>query len=235
MSKMVVRLFRPDRVIIFSKRDFDYFKSINIEPIMSRTGVDLTRFSPVNSERKFSIRKKYGFLPEDTLLLHAGHINHGRNIEILQNLFSKDKRIIIVGSTSTSVDHELKENLSRNGVTVIDSYIKNIEEIYQMSDVYIFPVRNDHSAIEFPLSILEAMACNLPVVTTPYGSLTDYFKQSTSFAYFDSTQDLKNKVSDVLNHESNNRNVVAESFSWEVVFDELIEKVLSDDSLSDRY
>jgi glycosyltransferase involved in cell wall biosynthesis len=233
-DKMIIRLVAPSKVVVFSGREYDYFKSINLKPLISRTGVDLIRFSPVSPEMRISIRKKYGFATNDIILLHAGHINHGRNIEVLPTLIDKDIKILVVGSTSTSVDHELKENLIRKGVRVIDSFIENIEEIYQMSDAYVFPVRNDHSAIEFPLSVLEAMACNLPVVTTPYGSLSDYFKQGCCFAYFETGEDLKSQVSNVLQSECNNRQMVTERFSWEVVFGELFETLLCDDPLSDR-
>jgi glycosyltransferase involved in cell wall biosynthesis len=79
------------------------------------------------------------------------------------------------------------------------------------------------------------MACNLPVATTAYGSLSDYFKQTCCFAYFETDRDLKIQVNNILQHECNNRQIVAERFSWEVVFGDLFENLLNDDTLSDRH
>jgi len=58
----------------------------------------------------------------------------------------------------------------------MDRYIKKIEEIYQLSDCYIFPITFEGGGISILLSVLEAMACNLPVVTTKFGGLPAIFK-----------------------------------------------------------
>ena len=51
------------------------------------------------------------------------------------------------------------------------SYIPEVEDIYRLSDLYLFLAESDTAAIEVPLSVLEAMACNLPVICTPFGGL----------------------------------------------------------------
>jgi len=225
LSRLIVGIAKPDIVIVFSKREYDYFNSINNTPLIAKTGVNLARFVPVSPGTKLYLRQKYGLQEHEKILLHVGHINHGRNIEILLHPQDIDCRILVVGSTSTEVDYSLKEKLVNAGVKVIDSYIEHIEEIYQMSDAYVFPVLNDHSAIEFPLSVLEAMACNLPVVTTKYGSLPDFFKPSSSFAFFETVEELKSQIKNVLRSDCNNRQLVAEGLSWEIIFNEIFEKI----------
>src|SRR4030095_16665586 len=45
--------------------------------------------------------------------------------------------------------------------------IQNIPEYLQVADLFAFPTEND----AFPSSLIEAMACGLPVVTTPVGAI----------------------------------------------------------------
>ena len=46
-------------------------------------------------------------------------------------------------------------------------YFPNIEEIYALADCYLFPVIWGNT-ISMPLTILEAMAANLPIVSLEY-------------------------------------------------------------------
>jgi glycosyltransferase involved in cell wall biosynthesis len=45
--------------------------------------------------------------------------------------------------------------------------VENVPEYLQASDLFVFPTEND----AFPSSVIEAMACALPVVTTPVGAI----------------------------------------------------------------
>lgn len=223
--KKIIRLIRPSRVVVFSIKDKNYFTSMGIDTLLCRTGVDMDQFVPVFQERKGQLRRKYGFNESDKIILHIGHLKPTRNIDILKFLLVDGNKVVIVGSTSTSQDMSLKDDLENAGIKIFSDYVEHIEELYQLSDVYVFPVKNDHSAIEFPLSVLEAMACNLPVVTTSYGSLPDFFKQSACFTYFNNREELLSRVRSAFGTDCNNRNRLAEKFSWETVFEEFFTKI----------
>jgi len=45
--------------------------------------------------------------------------------------------------------------------------VQNIPEYLQAADFFVFPTEND----AFPSSLIEAMACGLPAVTTPVGAI----------------------------------------------------------------
>ena len=126
-------------------------------------------FHPVAKQRKLELMNEHGIDVDRFTILHVGHINRKRNIQILKELQRDSSQVIVVGSTSTDQDKDLADELRIAGVKVITSCVENIEEIYQLSDCYIFPVTSNTASIEVPLSVLETMACNLPVVTTRYG------------------------------------------------------------------
>ena len=108
---------------------------------------------------------------------------------------------MIVGSTSTITDDELFKRLSDSGSIIFSDYIENIAEIYQCADFYIFPTTDEYNCIEMPLSVLEAMACNLPVISTKFGALTDFFSEGDGFYFFKSSNTIFDEVITLINKE----------------------------------
>lgn len=188
LSKILFRMSGAT-IITFSKDAADYYnRKLNNRVIYIKTGVDTEQFCAVSIEEKRQLRKKYG-LPEDKLIvIHAGHLKMGRNISQLLKI---DERFHVVMVASTLMadeqDKSLRERLeAKKNLTLIDWYLPCIEEIYQLADVYFFPVQSAGHCVDVPLSVLEAAACQLPVVCTPYGELKEIihnpgFFQITSF------------------------------------------------------
>jgi len=222
----VIKLIKPDLVVTFSEIDYQHFSKIGIKSILSKTGVDIQKFTPVSVLQKKELRKKYELTEIEQVVLHVGHINKNRNISVFKLIKNAGYTAIIAGSTSTESDKLLLDELRKSEIRVMNTFITGIEEIYQLSDVYVFPVINDHSAIEFPLSVLEAMACNLPVVTTPFGSLKDHFTNTGCFAFYSNNEELLEKIRYVSGSECNNRDLIISDFSWEIVFKSLFDKLI---------
>lgn len=107
-------------------------------------------------------------------------------------------------------------------MTIIDSYLQSIQEIYQLADVYLFPVMDIKNCIDVPLSVLEAASCNLPIVTTEYGELTA-FKEQKGFLFIDAldSESLNQALEKaLLKTEVNNRQAVLE-YDWKNSIDKL--------------
>lgn len=140
-----------------------------------KCGVDTQRFSPVDPKRVGDLKTKYGFDADRPLILHVGHLKQGRNVSQLLKI-APEYQVLLVTSTLTKDEQEteLREKLlSAPNVRVIDEYIPNIEEIYQMSDAYFFPTVEECNCIDVPLSCLEAAACGKPVITSDYGEMRE--------------------------------------------------------------
>ncbi len=177
--KPIIKFLKPDLMLVQSKKYELFFKEIGLNvAFVPLSGVDMSKFQPVTLKEKKEIRRKFGIPEGAYVILHVGHINRGRNIQILKNVeLSSTDKIVIVGSTSTVFEQKLLEELKEAGYYIIQDYIENINEVFNMSDCYIFPTSTANHAVEIPLSVLEAMSCNLPVITTEYGGLKDIFQE----------------------------------------------------------
>lgn len=178
-QKSIIKFIKPKMAFTPSPTLHDYWNSINVKNKLIPLLTDMTIFKPLsNTEDKLALRKKYDLPTNAFIITHMGHLNKGRNLKTLIPLQKAGLQVVIVGSSSTPVDargqETLKEELLNAGILIIDRFIKNIEDIYQLSNLYIFPVVKKNSSIGMPLSVLEARACGTPVLTSNYGSLQHY-------------------------------------------------------------
>ena len=160
-----------------------------------KAGVDPERFHAVETDAKIELRRKYRLPADKKIVLHVGHMKFGRNLEKLL-LIDEAFHVLLVTSTTTAAykDAELEAKL-RNmpNLTIIDEYLPNIEELYQLADVYLFPVVAERNCIDIPLSAFEAAACNIPVVCTPYGELKEMAGQD-GFTFIDEFDTLNERL-----------------------------------------
>lgn len=187
VSRMLLRMSDAN-FVVFSKDASDFYeKTVGAKRVKYlKTGVDTQKFVPVSHDEKESLKEKYGF-DSRPVILHVGHLNYGRNIAELMKFSGKYQTLLITSTlTKNEQDTELKNRLLNcPNIKIIDDYIPNIEEIYQLSDVYFFPVIEQGKCIDVPLSVMEAAACDKPVITTDYGEMKA-FKNKDGFYYIDS-------------------------------------------------
>ena len=191
---------------------------------MIKAGVDCEKFIPVSDEKSAELKEKYGFNKNKKVILHVGHMNEGRNIRQLLNI-SPEYQVLLVTSTATknAQDEKLKHELmQRKNIRIIDDYIENINEIYQLADIYLFPVIEDGHCIDLPLSCLEAAACGLPVVTTPYGAMKEFIGKD-GFSFIDSFEEINTLIDNVLKERKANSRASVVDYDWNNAVSTLLE------------
>lgn len=144
-----------------------------------QTGVDTSRFCPVEPEQKVLLRQKYGIPADKKVVLHVGHMKAGRNIGRLLELDDSWHCLLAVSTQSAGEqDLQLRQRfLEKDNVTLLETYLPDIQELYQLADVYLFPVVEAGNCIDVPLSALEAASCGIPVVATAYGELRELMQE----------------------------------------------------------
>jgi len=193
-----IPLIKPDLILTQSHETEKMFKRLGCKTEFLPSGVDINKFKPVSEETKKELRQKYGFDEDKFIILHIGSIKKGRNIQLLTKLQRDGNQILIVGSSSTGIDPRVSRSLIGSGCIVWVKYIKNIEEIYALSDCYIYPTVSKYDflgraiadSIEMPLSVLEAMSCNLPVIATKFGALPRAFKEGDGLFFVENENDI---------------------------------------------
>jgi glycosyltransferase involved in cell wall biosynthesis len=222
--------FKPDIVLVMSPYTKSMFDTLGLVTQYLPVGVDTDKFRPMR--RRDELRVKYGLDLDKYLLLHIGSISLGRNLDAIRYLKDDETDVLIIGRTSRSVDEKLFDRLVDAGCIVIrDRYFGNIEEIYNLADCYIYPViyrldwmgRNKADSIDLPMTILEAMACNLPVISTRYGGMPYFFREGQGLYLRSDPSEFREVLEQVRYVKRVSTRDIALRFSWRVIVDKLIE------------
>jgi glycosyltransferase involved in cell wall biosynthesis len=195
--KTLLKSLRPDLVLVFSSQAQAEVRGLGMNVRRISLGVDSQVFRPPAPSTKQELRSKYN-LPEGKIILHVGHLSPGRNLRLLKTIAGEDVRVVVVSSTATRRHPEVEAMLQEPWVILMETYLEHIEEIYRAVDGYVFPTFSPTDAIDIPLSVLEAMATNLPVATTDFGGLKDLFDPGEGLFVCSSADELVQAVRDML-------------------------------------
>jgi glycosyltransferase involved in cell wall biosynthesis len=213
-SKLLISHLKPHVILIQSVESENFFQNLGFKTRFLPNGVDTNRFVPVSAAVKEKLREKYKISNKKFVILHVGPVIRKRNIERLTELQSKNTQVIVIGRKP--FDSSLLAELKEKGIVVVTEYISNIEELYGLSDCYVFPTesKNRGACIEIPLSVLEAMACNLPVISTEYGALPRIIQGSGGFLYYKKSNDLCENINTIKNIDIINTRDLVTQMSW---------------------
>jgi glycosyltransferase involved in cell wall biosynthesis len=141
--------------------------------------VDTRRFVPVKSGEKIALRKKLNLPQNITIAIYTGRLVSYKGLPLLLKVWDDIRRkhenvlLILAGTGGLDIhncEEVLREYVKANRLenqVVFTGALQNVPEYLQASDLFVFPTEND----AFPSSIVEAMACGLPVVSTPVGAI----------------------------------------------------------------
>ncbi len=213
-------------LITLSADSWKYYRSqLKNTVTYLKAAVDTEKFSP-GAEDKALLRRKYNLPENKTVVLHVGHLNAGRNVSQFLKLDPEFHGVLAVSThTAHEQDGALKAQLQeKENITLIEQYLPEIQELYRLADVYLFPVAQDHSCIDIPLSAMEAAACGTPVVATAFGELKQLLGQP-GFYEIDSfeTHRLNSLLQQAAQEKRSPRQAVLE-YDWDKAVDALLEE-----------
>jgi glycosyltransferase involved in cell wall biosynthesis len=196
-------------------------------------GVDAERFSPPLESRRKQLRNKFGF-PEENVFLYSGRIVRGKGLESLMramvDVVKINDKILLVLIGSGDLDKSLKDMVCELGLekhVKFKGLIENVDEYLDASDIFIFPSFSEG----MPNSLLEAMACGLPVIASKIGGVVDVVEDGKSGILFEAgdVSGLASAMVRLLNDNelrfklgAEARKRIVENFSIDKIADEYI-------------
>lgn len=150
--------------------------------------IDTSLFRPIPGLDTVSLRKKMGLATDSKILIFTGRLTWEKGIDKLLQALGYIKtpnlEVLIVGSLSYKVENtdnymsELQVMAKkRQSVVHFTGYIEHAElpKLYNLADIAVLPSMWEEPA---GLTMLEAMACGTPVITTKSGGIPEYVGDS---------------------------------------------------------
>lgn len=183
-------------------------------------GVEIQRFRPVQPRLPEALGTR--FRRDRPTLLHIGHLKSNRGLNLLAELTGYHGwQALVLGSPALAAVPSIVQMLQAAGCVVSRDFVDDLPGLYCAFDAYIFPVSDWTGAIDMPLSVLEAMACNRPVLSTRFKALPRFLSQGEGLYYFDSVEEAKEILDDiVVRRDVATRDKVV-PFSWDNILAQL--------------
>jgi glycosyltransferase involved in cell wall biosynthesis len=166
--------------------------------------VDNNQYSLAASDEKESLRESLGLPKDHKIAIYTGRIVSYKGVPSLLEVWNELRQeynnisLVICGSGGVDIyacEEEMhcfvKDNQMEDVVRFTGS-VSNIAEYLRASDIFVLPTEND----AFPLCLLEAMACGMPIITTTVGALKDVIEHKRNGIVM--TPGSKNELRDSL-------------------------------------
>jgi glycosyltransferase involved in cell wall biosynthesis len=147
-------------------------------------GVDTGRFRPVTADEKSDLRARLNLPPDKQIVVFTGRLVSYKGLPLLLQTWQQiptehpDALLLLVGGGGLDIhncEEELKEFVRDHDLeesVVFTGEVSNVHEYLQAADIFVFPTENE----AFGISLVEAMACGLPAVSTTVGGLADILR-----------------------------------------------------------
>lgn len=143
--------------------------------------VDTHRFFPVSPQHRDILRQKFGVPLGDKIVIYTGRLVSYKGLPLLLRVLRDIQvnhshvRLLLVGSGGLDIHNceaDLKAYVHANGLQASVHFKGSVHNVYdylQLSDIFVFPTEKE----AFGISLIEAMACGLAVISTPVGGVKD--------------------------------------------------------------
>lgn len=143
--------------------------------------VNTNIFHPVRKSEKERLRQSLGLPTNVKLVIYTGRLVSYKGLPLLleawKDIQAKYAKVLLllVGSASNDIfscEQELKDFVNANRLENTIWFVGEVPEVSQFlkaSDIFVFPTEKE----AFGISLIEAMACGLPVIATPVGGIKD--------------------------------------------------------------
>ncbi len=151
-------------------------------------GIDLRAFKDELFNRRETLRNKFNFRKDETIILSVGRVSIQKAYDMLLKVALQSKKIsnkkikfLIAGNKNTKLGEELEKAVKELGLQGVVNFLglrHDIPELLIASDIFFLPSRWEG----FCIALIEAMAAGLPAVANNVGIVSsgDSIKNGTN-------------------------------------------------------
>jgi len=177
-------LRRADCFIAITSSIAEEFRRSGIDPTaihVVTNGVDTARFRPARNGERVELRRRLRLPVDQTIVTYAGRLVTYKGLPLLMTVAERLHRehdnvmVLLIGSGGLDINNcegDLTRYVAARGLGSVVRFageVPNVHEFLQASDIFVLPTEDD----AFPLALVEAMACGLPIVATRVGGIVD--------------------------------------------------------------
>ena len=193
LGRVILKL--SDKVILINKHVIKALTVDRKKVVTILNGVDTEMFKPVNEGKKIVLRKKYNLPVDKQIVLFVGRLVKKKGYEELCKAKDQKYLIVIVGK-GKAVNEKEPDNDQVRFLGVVPHDV--LREIYQLADVFVLPSMSEG----LPLTIQEAMASGLPIITSKHPGFEDYLDSRWVKFISPNHQQIKKAILEVLENHS---------------------------------
>jgi glycosyltransferase involved in cell wall biosynthesis len=215
---MAKKIFEfSDKILVLNskvKNDLGLFKVEASKIVIVPNGVDSSLFKPAVEKKKKELRKKHGLPLDKEIVLFVGRLVPVKAFERLFEARDEDYLALFVGGG------DVPENMRNNpdALFIGEKTPEELVEFYQLSDFFVLPSKSEG----FPLSVLEAMSCGLPVIVSKLPVYKEYFKKTDLKVISPTPRNIRKNIKSLLKNKKlrrsyafNSRKTILKKFDWD--------------------
>lgn len=195
LSPNIVRkLFFADRVVVLSDWTANYLRSLGIRRVVRiNAGINLDFFSPPDD--RLSLRGRWALPKDKVIALFSGELTRLGSLEIMLAIVPKvlaaNSHLHLVFACPTRKPEDLRARqeaqdwIRQQGYEDSVTFLGDIDDfpsLLKACDMLLFPVATMTGKIDTPLTVLEAMATEVPVILTDLPPLNEVLKTDCGIA-----------------------------------------------------
>lgn len=189
--------------------------------VLLPNGCDTERFNPICYQRD-RLREAWG-VANCKVIMFVGTADPykgvGQITQAMQLLKRPDLKLVIVGRHNAFVDELTRQdNVLYWGMQPPHT----TAQFWSMGDLVVLPqAKLPHSAGQMPMKMFEAMAMELPIISTPVSDINEVLQGCGRIATSDRPEDIADEIEWVLEHPAESRELgraarlhCKQSYSW---------------------
>jgi glycosyltransferase involved in cell wall biosynthesis len=208
------RILFGDLIVTYSDYAKEKLEKIGLKNVQRiYPGIDLSEYYP--REKNQELMKKYNISQDDFVINFTGEYVRLDAIDDVVESFidlAKENRNFhlqlacrIKNQKDSDKKKKVIERLREAGclekVSFLDDQNYKMSDVYNLSDVSVFPVRSMAGKFDIPLAVIEAMACGVPMISSNIERLRYFLNDENSILIRPGDREsLKEKILELYNN-----------------------------------